>query len=144
MGLLIGFLTFALVAVCLFLILLILVQLPKKEAGIGQAFGGGATDALFGAGSGNVLTKMTKYSATTFLALSLVLSVLHAHKAGSSTKSLDAALRQKAAAPVAISPQAPATASTATTSLLKTTMAPSNAPAAANTPAPVPATPPAK
>ena len=39
---------------CVLLILLVLVQLPKKEAGAGMAFGGAATDALFGAGSGNV------------------------------------------------------------------------------------------
>ena len=45
---------------CLLLILLVLVQLPKKDAGAGMAFGGGAADALFGAGSGNVLTKITK------------------------------------------------------------------------------------
>ncbi len=141
MGLLIGFLTFALVAVCLILILLILIQLPKKEAGIGQAFGGGATDALFGAGSGNVLTKITKYSATTFLALSLVLSMLHAHRANATSKTLDAELKRKAATQVAITPQVvPA----ATTNLLKTTAAPSNAPAAPTTPAPNPATPPAK
>ena len=31
---------------CLFLVLLVLVQLPKKEAGMGQAFGGAATDAF--------------------------------------------------------------------------------------------------
>ena len=43
-----------------------LIQLPKKDAGAGLAFGGGATDALFGAGSGNVLTKITKYAATVF------------------------------------------------------------------------------
>ena len=36
---------------CLFLVLLVLVQLPKKEAGLGTAFGGGTTDALFGAGA---------------------------------------------------------------------------------------------
>ena len=51
MGLLLGVLTFILVVDCLLLILLILIQLPKKEAGIGTAFGGSATDALFGAGS---------------------------------------------------------------------------------------------
>ncbi|MBM3830338.1 MAG: preprotein translocase subunit SecG [Verrucomicrobia bacterium] len=71
-----GLLTAVLVLDSLFLILLILVQLPKKEAGVGQAFGGGATDALFGAGTGNALTKMTKYAATIFLALSLVLYVM--------------------------------------------------------------------
>ncbi len=68
-----GLLTAVLVLDSLFLILLILVQLPKKEAGVGQAFGGGATDALFGAGTGNALTKMTKYAAGIFLVLCLVL-----------------------------------------------------------------------
>ena len=53
----IGFLTVVLVLDSLILVLLVLVQLPKKEAGIGQAFGGGATDALFGAGSGNRMGK---------------------------------------------------------------------------------------
>jgi hypothetical protein len=36
-----------------------------------MAFGGGATDALFGAGSGNVLTKITKYVAGIFFALAV-------------------------------------------------------------------------
>lgn len=71
-----GLLTAVLVLDSLLLILLILVQLPKKEAGVGQAFGGGATDALFGAGTGNALTKMTKYAATIFLTLCLVLYVM--------------------------------------------------------------------
>src|ERR1041385_8380582 len=70
----IGLLTVVLVLVCLFLILL--VQLPKKEAGMGQAFGGAATDALFGAGSGNALTKMTKWAAGIFFALAIVLTVM--------------------------------------------------------------------
>ena len=80
-----GLLTAVLVLDSLFLILLILVQLPKKEAGVGQAFGGGATDALFGAGSGNALTNMTKYAAGIFLTLCLVLYVLGgaARKGGS-------------------------------------------------------------
>lgn len=71
-----GLLTAVLVLDSLLLILLILVQLPKKEAGVGQAFGGGATDALFGAGTGNALTKMTKYAAGIFLTLCLVLYVM--------------------------------------------------------------------
>src|SRR5437762_9354755 len=72
----IGFLTVILVIDCLFLILLVLIQLPKKEAGAGVAFGGGATDALFGAGSGTVLTKITKYAAAAFFVMALVLSIL--------------------------------------------------------------------
>src|SRR5258708_12680983 len=62
---------------CLALILLVLIQLPKKETGAGLAFGAGTTDALFGAGSGNVLTKVTKYAARSFLALAILLSVLN-------------------------------------------------------------------
>ena len=69
------FLTVILFLNCLFMILLVLVQLPKKEAGLGTAFGGGATDALFGAGAGNVLTKLTKWCAILFLVLCLVLSL---------------------------------------------------------------------
>jgi preprotein translocase subunit SecG len=74
------FLTAIMVIDCLFLILLVLVQLPKKEAGMGQAFGGAATDALFGAGSGNVLTKVTKWAAGIFFALAVLLTILGTYK----------------------------------------------------------------
>lgn len=86
MMILIGLLTVILVLDCLFLTLLVLVQLPKKEAGMGQAFGGAATDALFGAGSGNALTKMTKYATVIFFALTLAISIMfnvHARNRGS-------------------------------------------------------------
>ena len=100
-NLMIGFLTVVLVLDCLFLILLILIQLPKKEAGAGIAFGGAATDALFGAGSGTALTKITKYCAGLFLGLALFLSILNAHHAPGSDRSLTNKLMQKAsAAPV--------------------------------------------
>jgi preprotein translocase subunit SecG len=59
----------------------VLVQLPKKEAGIGQAFGGAATDALFGAGSGNALTKMTKYATGIFFVLTLAIYIMYNHEA---------------------------------------------------------------
>jgi preprotein translocase subunit SecG len=76
MGFIIGLVTFVMVLDCVLLILLVLIQLPKKEAGAGLAFGGGATDALFGAGSGNALTKITKYTAVIFFVLAIVLSVM--------------------------------------------------------------------
>jgi preprotein translocase subunit SecG len=87
MSFFIGILTFILVINCLLLILLVLVQLPKKDAGIGMAFGAGTADALFGAGSGNVLTKITKYSAAILLVLALGLGYLDdkAHHDNSST-----------------------------------------------------------
>lgn len=71
----IGLLTVVLVLNCLLLILLVLIQLPKKEAGAGLAFGGAATDALFGAGSGNVLTKTTKYATISFFVLLLCIGL---------------------------------------------------------------------
>lgn len=86
MQLFITFLTVVLILNCLLLGLLVLIQLPKKEAGAGLAFGGGATDALFGPGGGNALTKLTKYTSATFLLLSLFLGILNsrAHRANES------------------------------------------------------------
>ena len=69
----VALLTLVMVVACLFLILLVLVQLPKKDAGAGMAFGGGTADALFGAGSGNMLTKVTGWTAFILLALALIL-----------------------------------------------------------------------
>src|SRR6185436_17271886 len=78
-------LTVVLVIDCLFVVLLVLVQLPKKEAGMGQAFGGAATDALFGAGSGNVLTKATKWGAGVFFVLAITLTIMGTYKTSSGT-----------------------------------------------------------
>jgi len=86
MVILIGFCTVLMVLNCLLLILVVLMQLPKKEAGAGLAFGGAATDALFGAGSGNFLTKLTKWLATIFFVLALMLAILqniHSGRRGS-------------------------------------------------------------
>ena len=111
MQLLITFLTVILVLNCLLLGLLVLIQLPKKEAGVGIAFGGGATDALFGAGSGNALTKLTKYSSATFLLLSLFLGVLNsrAHRASESDVRRALANSHPAAATPVAAPAKPST-----------------------------------
>ena len=115
MGFLIGLLTVVLVLDCGLLTLLVLIQLPKKDAGAGLAFGGGATDALFGAGSGNVLTKITKYAATTFFALAVVLSLMQRTFHTRTTSAFEQKLQQGSAAPAipttapATTPQAPAT-----------------------------------
>src|SRR5271165_3734473 len=104
---------------CVFLVLLVLLQLPKKEAGAGMAFGGAATDALFGAGSGNVLTKITKYAAGTFFVLAVMLSFLQSHHYRSSTSAFTRALEQSgspspgALPPAAQPPRTPATPATA-------------------------------
>ena len=86
--------TVVLVIDCLFLVLLVLVQLPKKEAGMGQAFGGAATDALFGAGSGNVLTKVTKWSAGVFFGLAIALTIMGTYKTTSTGGNLQKLLQE--------------------------------------------------
>jgi len=116
----VGVLTFLMVLDCLLLVMLVLIQLPKKEAGVGVAFGGAATDALFGAGSGNVLTKATKYMAGGFFVLALVLSVLQTRLYHSRTSEFQKELErtQQAppplAAPPAASSQVPAAPNTTT------------------------------
>jgi len=76
MNILITLLTWILVLNCFFLVFLILIQLPKKESGSGLAFGGGALDMALGAGAGNVLTRITKFSASLFLGLCMILAVI--------------------------------------------------------------------
>lgn len=113
MSFLIGVLTFFLVINCIVLILLVLVQLPKKDAGAGLAFGGGAADALFGAGSGNALTKITKYATTVFFALALSIGFMQdrAHQGNTAAfeKQVDLAPAKQPAVtpPAAAQPAAP-------------------------------------
>ena len=118
---------------CVVLIFLVLIQLPKKESGAGMAFGGGATDALFGAGSGNALTMITKYAAALFLVLSLTLSILNAQKVkstiGKKLKEAPAAAAPVSLPPPIAKPTVPATSpSTAAPNLLSPTA--TNAPVA--------------
>jgi preprotein translocase subunit SecG len=108
MGFLIGLLTVFMILDCVVLILLVLIQLPKKEAGAGLAFGAGTTDALFGAGSGTVLTKITKYASAVFFVLAILLSLLRSNYFYRNTRGFQQNLTQPAAAnPIPSSPAAP-------------------------------------
>jgi len=108
MAFIIGLLTLVMVLDCVIVILLVLIQLPKKEAGAGLAFGGTASDALFGAGSGTVLTKITKYAATVFFALALFLSILQGNYHRRTTTAFTKKLEQAGPTPApAVAPAAP-------------------------------------
>lgn len=121
----IGLLTVALVLDCLLLILLVLIQLPKKEAGAGVAFGGAATDALFGAGTGNVLTKTTKYATIAFFVLLLIIGLAQGKVFKKDAKGFIESVNQASQGGEAGLPASPATATPAaapeTTNLLTTT-----------------------
>ncbi|HZL43560.1 MAG TPA: preprotein translocase subunit SecG [Verrucomicrobiae bacterium] len=110
MPFLIGLFTFALVVDCLILVLLVLIQLPKKDAGAGVAFGGAATDALFGAGSGNVLTKTTKYAATGLFVLAITLSIMQSRMYHHSTSEFRKELERQGKQPMSQQTPAPAPA----------------------------------
>ena len=136
-GFIVGILTLVLVINCLLLILLILIQLPKKDAGAGLAFGGGAADALFGAGSGNVLTKVTKYATIVFFVMALFLGYLQnrQHKKDSGVefeKQVQSKQMQTPAmAPQPITPPVTTPAVAPTNNLLPMPLSvPTNAPAA--------------
>src|ERR1039457_788427 len=106
-----GVLTFVLVINCLLLIFLILMQLPKKDAGAGMAFGGAAADALFGAGSGNFLTQATRYATIALFALALLLGYLEdrLHNQNSGSEFEKAVQQKQSQTPLtAPSPIAPA------------------------------------
>lgn len=142
MGFLIVLLTALMLLDCIFLVLLILMQLPKKEAGAGLAFGGAATDALFGAGSGNFLTKATKYAAVVFFAFAVLLSMLETQHYRETSTQFQRALEQPShPAPVAnpgAAPRAPESSTPVVRSDSNLMLLPPSTAGASNNPAPQP------
>jgi preprotein translocase subunit SecG len=130
---------------CLVLMLLILVQVPKKEAGAGMAFGGSAADALFGAGSGTALTTITKYSAGIFFGAALLMAIMAAHITPAGTGTFEDILTKPGALPGQTAPPLlPATATN--NALLQIPSAATPGASSSSTvppPAAVPAAPPA-
>ena len=118
MAFIIVLLTLAMVLDSVILVFLVLIQLPKKEAGGVLAFGAGGADALFGAGSGTMLTKITKYAAGAFFVLAIVLSLLQSAYHNRHVSAFGSGLgntRQQpsmAVPPAATTPTAPAPSST--------------------------------
>ncbi len=77
------FLTLIHVAVCLFLVLVVLLQ-TGKGADLAGAFGGGGSQTAFGArGATTLLHKVTTGAAVVFMATSLILAVLASNPSGS-------------------------------------------------------------
>ena len=114
----------ALFLVCILVVLVILMQRPSANAGMGSALGGGAAETVFGGESANVLSKMTTTLTVILFILSFGLYLGFVAREKPVTKALDA----KATAPVA-APAAPAAA------------APVSTPAAAKAAAPAAAAP---
>ena len=81
----IGFFTFilTLILVCtsIFLIVVILMQRPSANAGMGASLGGGAAESAFGSDTTKVLTKCTIRALITFFIVALSLAILNIYQA---------------------------------------------------------------
>ncbi|MFA6961956.1 MAG: preprotein translocase subunit SecG [Opitutaceae bacterium] len=108
MSILIGIFTFVLILISVFLVLVILAQKSKSDGGIGGALGGGATEAAFGADTGNVLTKLTINAGILFFVLTFGLYLGHIYMSKHSKTS--EGLLPTIAAPAVPSATAPAAA----------------------------------
>ena len=93
------------VVVCLFLIIVVLLQ-SGKAADLAGAFGGMGSQTAFGPrGSATLLSKATTISAVLFMITSLTLSILATRNAGLGTSVLDSSRpAQTAPAPAAPAP----------------------------------------
>src|SRR4030088_3286894 len=98
------------VIVCLFLVIVVLLQ-SGKAADLAGAFGGMGSQTAFGPrGSATLLSKATTISAVLFMITSLSLSILATRNAGLGTTVLDATPRapaKSAPAPLPAIPAAP-------------------------------------
>jgi len=107
MGIVIGFLTVVHILVALFLVVLVLMQ-KSKDQGVGAAFGGATTEAVFGAGTTTALVRMTIWCACIFLGCSLLLAVLHSRRdAGAGGSLMQRAIETTPAAPASTIPAMP-------------------------------------
>ena len=142
MSIVIAILTFALILISLFLILVVLAQKAKSDGGVGAAMGGGMAEAAFGADTGNVLSKSTIYAAIAFFAVGLVLYLVRLHEAKGSVGG--SALPNIPVSSAPVSPSAtPAATPDGAPSLSLPAAGSNTAAPAAQTPAVPAATPPA-
>jgi len=97
----------ALFLVCILVVLVILMQRPSANAGMGSALGGGAAETVFGGESANVLSKMTTTLTVILFILSFGLYLGFVAREKPVTKALDAKATAPVAAPAAPAPVAP-------------------------------------
>ncbi len=92
------------IVVCIFLIIVVLLQ-SGKAADLAGAFGGMGSQTAFGPrGSATLLSKATTISAVLFMITSLSLSILATRSAGLGTTVLEGAPQQQKSAPAKSQP----------------------------------------
>jgi preprotein translocase subunit SecG len=93
--------------VCMFIIIVVLLQ-SGKAGDIASVFGGAGTQAAFGPrGTANILEKATTWSAVLFMITSITLSIVATRHTGSGSV-LQSVRQQKPAATQPVAPARPA------------------------------------
>ena len=146
MSIVIWLLTFVLVLLSVFLVLVVLMQKSKSDGGVGAALGGGMTEATFGADTGNVLATLTRNGAIAFFVISfgLYLANIYQHRnerAKTTLPTLAVPAAAETAPATSVAPEAAPAVSLPPPEAAPATPAVAPAPAAT---APAPATEPAK
>jgi preprotein translocase subunit SecG len=67
------------IVVCLLLVLVVLMQLPRSE-GLGAAFGSAVTENIFGAQTTHVLARFTVWLGVAFFAITLLLAIAYSRR----------------------------------------------------------------
>jgi preprotein translocase subunit SecG len=96
-----------LILVCIIGVLVILMQRPSANAGMGAALGGGAAETVFGGDSANVLTKMTSILTLLLFVLSFGLYlafISNERRTDSTLEKVVAPSAQEPPAPVPVNP----------------------------------------
>ena len=99
-----------LVFLCAWLVLLILMQKPSANAGMGAALGGGAAESAFGGEASNVLTRWTVYGIIAFFIITLFLTLAQVYQHHHNTAAQELApitTEVKAEQPLTALPDAP-------------------------------------
>lgn len=81
LDIIISLLTFVLILISLFMVMVILMQRASTNSGMGSAFGGGVAESAFGTETTNVLVRATKWAALGFFIISLTLYLLFISRA---------------------------------------------------------------
>lgn len=95
-----------LILICVIGVLVILMQRPSANAGMGAALGGGAAETVFGGDSANILTKVTSFLILLLFVLSfgLYLAFIAAERRTESTLDKAVPAAKEAPAPVPVIP----------------------------------------
>lgn len=88
------------VIICLLLVLVVLMQLPRSE-GLGAAFGGAVTENIFGAQTTHVLARFTVWLGVAFFVVTLALAMAYAKRNSANASAIQKELKN---APAAVAP----------------------------------------